>query len=575
MAPPSAASDRIGNDLEVSRNNIHAAIAKSVELRALHSALLHGAYAGDSAAHLLRIGGAASSSPSPLVARSASTHFSAQDYPVFMPSYGDEPYVSESRTPSGTWGSFRFGLGSMTERAPSDCGRENLTSWSGYKSHICPVDGDQKYVNAPSAADNILVASPGLELFKSGRMNSPGDVKSVSSCNRCKPAVITSVQSNTIVPLTNPLPSALPRPTKGHHGSGVFLSWLIPRMKKNRKCENSLRRTASEEVSLRFKDLGTASIEALRRELLDVHEHRDAALAEVTEMRSSLGELRDKLLYLETYCEGLKKALREATEKECCLTGTPMKGKSVNLTEGGPMPVTEEVMMEGFLQIVSEARLSVRQFCKTLISQINEADTALTDSLDSLLRPYKLSINLRYSKVVLHHLEAVINQSLYQDFENCVFRRNGSLKILDPHQYRHSRFAAFVSLRNLSWNEVLKKGTKYYSEEFSRFCDQKMGGVVSTLNWTRPWPESLLQAFFVAAKCVWLLHLLAFSFDTPIRILRVEGVTEFNSEYMEDVFASRQRPQEPCRVKVMVSPGFYVDDSVFRCKVICKYKSVT
>lgn len=34
--------------------------------------------------------------------------------------------------------------------------------------------------------------------------------------------------------------------------------------------------------------------------------------------------------------------------------------------------VSEEVTVEGFLQIVSESRLSVKQFCKTLIAQVEE-----------------------------------------------------------------------------------------------------------------------------------------------------------------------------------------------------------
>ncbi|KAK4492411.1 hypothetical protein RD792_003216 [Penstemon davidsonii] len=43
-----------------------------------------------------------------------------------------------------------------------------------------------------------------------------------------------------------------------------------------------------------------------------------------------------------------------------------------------------------------------------------------------------------------------------------------------------------------------------------------------TLGWTRPWLEELLEAFFVAAKCIWLLHLLAFSFNPVLGILRVD-----------------------------------------------------
>ncbi|KAI4386273.1 hypothetical protein MLD38_004219 [Melastoma candidum] len=102
-----------------------------------------------------------------------------------------------------------------------------------------------------------------------------------------------------------------------------------------------------------------------------------------------------------------------------------------------------------------------------------------------------------------------------------------------------------------------------------------MNTVITALNWTRPWPEQLLQGFFVAAKCMWLLHLLAFSFDPPIRILRVDKGTGFDPRYMEDVFMDWQRPQCLSRVKVMVVPGFYVGDRVLKCKVVCRYKSVT
>ncbi|KAL2938449.1 IRK-interacting protein [Bienertia sinuspersici] len=238
------------------------------------------------------------------------------------------------------------------------------------------------------------------------------------------------------------------------------------------------------------------------------------------------------------------------------------------------MPVTEDVMVEGFLQIVSEARFSVKQFCKTLIEQIDDSDEQLTGNLNMLLKPYKLSLNSRYSKAVFYHLEGIINQALYQDFENCVFQKNGMLKLLDPQQQRQAQFQSYASLRNLSWNEVLKKGTKFYSEEFSKFCDQKMNSIIMTLNWTKPWSETLLQSFFVAAKCIWLLHLLAFSFHPPLSILRVEENRAFDAHYIEDIVTDKHKGNGPSRVKVMVMPGFYVQDKILRCKVLCRYKSV-
>jgi len=356
------------------------------------------------------------------------------------------------------------------------------------------------------------------------------------------------------------------------------MSWLFPKLKKKQKNDNSSNQTESEEVSQTFKDLGILSIESLKRKLMEANEHRDAALTEVAEMKSSLGDLRYKLEYLESYCEELKKALRQATQANDSqvvekLGILPNRGKSIDGNGENLMPVSEEVMVEGFLQIVSEARLSVKQFCKTL-GQIAETDSTLMDSLNLLLQPYKLSLKSKYSKAVLYHLEAIINQSLYQDFENCVFQKNGSPKNLDPNQDRQAQFSSFVALRNLSWNEVLRKGTKYYSEEFSKFCDQKMSCIITTINWTATWPEHLLQAFFVAAKCIWLLHLLAFSFNPPLGILRVEENRNFDAHFMEDMFMDRQRSHRQSRVKIMVMPGFYVQDRVLRCKVLCRYKSV-
>ncbi|KAI4334598.1 hypothetical protein L6164_019268 [Bauhinia variegata] len=449
------------------------------------------------------------------------------------------------------------------------------------ESHICPADDSKSVTGSSANYITVLQTSPVNDYFKSRRRNSLDDFKSVSSCNRCKPAILTSEFENTrnskisniVVPLTDSHSSTQPQPKN----KGV-ISWLFPRLKKKHKNENSSNRTESEEVSQVLKDLGIMSIETLKKELFEANENRDAALMEVSEMKFSLGELKQKLEYLEGYCEELKKALRQATQAKNSqlvekFSILPRRGKSLDGNGENLMPVSNEVMVEGFLQIVSESRLSVKQFCKTLICQIEENDLSLVDNLNLLLQPYKLSLNAKYSKVVLYHFEAFINQSLYQDFENCVFQKNGCPKLLDPQQDRQSQFQSFVALRNLSWNEVLRKGTKYYSEDFSKFCDQKMSCIITTLNWTRPWPEQLLQAFFVAAKCIWLLHLLAFSFDPPLGILRVEENASFDQHYMEDMFMERQRSHGPSRVKIMVMPGFYVLERVLRCKVLCRHKS--
>ncbi|KAI8573139.1 hypothetical protein RHMOL_Rhmol01G0255800 [Rhododendron molle] len=583
------------NTNEIRREEIQAAIAKAVELRAIHASLVRGSSPSN-----FRY-----PSPSP-VPHHHTSQFSAHDYPVFTPSYEEEPlpgyqqmqYLDNQSSVSEFWEEYGLGGSGNGNETMMITDYKNIANASSRKgilpsellkldSHVCPAE-DQKSVTSTKIT-SLLRKSPGNDFHKpSSRRKSMGDFKSVSSCNKCNPAVISSEtenptrnnskNSNIVVPLTDSHSSLHSQPKS----RGLSLSWLFPRIrKKHKNVSSSPNRTESEEVS---HVMGATSIETLKRELMEAKESRDKALIEVGEMKSSLGELKGKLEYLETYCEELKKALRQAVVQRKTndsqvpemLGNLPKRGKPVSL-EGdveNPMPVSEEAMVEGFLQVVSEARLSVKQFCKNLVSQIGETDSTLMENIDYLLQPYKLSLNSKYSRAVLYHLEAIINQSLYQDFENPVFQKNGSPKLLDPNQDRQAKFSSFVSLRNLSWNEVLRKGTKYYSEEFSKFCDQKMSCIITTLNWTRPWPEQLLQSFFVAAKCIWLLHLLAFSFGPPLGILRVEENRSFDPHFMEDIFVDRQRSRGPSRVKIMVMPGFYVEDRVLRCKVLCRYKSV-
>lgn len=489
----------------------------------------------------------------------------------------------ENRKHTASWGEYPFDLRNIEEEEiilSDHVPTANASSRKGLPSD--PINASSRKgltwsdhsMNSEFHKISVLKASPGPDYSKS-RRNSLGDIKSLSSYNNCKPAVVSHdsdslsknsrKSNNIIVPLieSHSSPHSQPR------NKGLNFSWLFPRLKKKNKNDASPIRPRSEDMSSQvLKGFGTLSIERVKKELIEAHESRAAALSEVAEMKSSVGELSQKLKYLETYCEELKKALGQAVQVQ-------NSQQPVEKLEIRGKLVSEEVMVEGLVQVVSEARLSVKQFCKTLLGQIQESDRNLLENLNSLLQPYKVSLSSKHSKAVLYHLEAIINQSLYSDFENPVFQKNGAPKLLDPQQGRQARFQLFVALRNLSWNEVLRKGTKYYSDEFSKFCDEKTSGIIASLGWTRPWPEQLLQAFFAAAKCIWLLHLLAFSFDPPLGILRVDENRTFEARYMEDTLAEKQRPpQFPSRVKVMVMPGFYVHDQVLKCKVLCRYKSV-
>lgn len=554
------------------------AIANGVKMRALQAGLMQ--KSSPSSTYSSKIPSSSSPASRPL------PNLSAHDYPVFTPSYEDEPvsaFHHKNLTLSETWDESGVGLVEGDE----DQDLRHTYHSDSYKTStsrktLTPQQDSHVY----TMSDALRSPPPPLHFYTTGRRSNCGgsvDFRSVSSCNEYNSKqrgfdTKSLKSSNLVVPLTDSHSVVVSSQTRNR--GGRVMSWLFPKLKRKQKSNsifNSPSRTerSEEVVSEVLKDSGGSGVDKLKRELMEANRSRDAALTQVEEMKSSLGEFSEKLQYLESYCDGLKKALRQATE-------VVSQDKAVKKkTKNSEMPVSEEVMVEGFLQIVSESRLSIKQFLKTLVTEMEEEDSTLIGNINALLQPYSLSFTSKYSKIIQYHLEAIISQSIYQDFENCVFQKNGTPKLLDPEQERQAKFSSFASLRNLSWNEVLKKGTKYYSEEFSSFCDEKMSLIIATLKWTRPWSEQMLQAFFVAAKCVWLLHLLAFSFNPGLGILRVEENRAFESSYMEDMGGGdRDRTQRSAasrgqgRVKVMVMPGFYIQDRVLRCKVLCRYKSL-
>jgi hypothetical protein len=492
--------------------------------------------------------------------------------------YDDEEHVAavapnhicpDNRSRSENWTGVALDQGGSDDAALSDY--DGLQAFSSSNSDVFfPSSNDHRLRNRGTAYKihpAFMHSAPSADRF----LPSAGRVAYTSELNLPPATCGNAFRPATISGTRVPPPSAHSRTKQG--GPPQILSWLFPKSRKKAKPPEMTSPTAIERGNMPqlLTEWGALSMESLKKELAEANAHRDAALHEAAEVRSSLGELATKLVSVEAYCSELKKALRQATNSPS-VSRRPTK--SIEPSRELSMPVSHEVMVEGFLQIASEARLSVKQLCKALIQQVNEESSdGLSDKLNLLLRPYQLalssgSVSKHCSKAVLYHLEAIMNQVMFQDFENPAFQRNGSPRCLDPAEDSRQSFAAFVALRNLSWNEVLRKGTKYYSEDFSRFCDRKMSVVVATLAWSRPWPEQLLQCFFVAAKCVWLLHLLAFSFGPPLTILRVQDGRAFDELYMEDILHDRQPVQSPCQVKIMVTPGFYVQDRVLKCRVL-------
>ncbi|KAF2916796.1 IRK-interacting protein isoform X2 [Oryza sativa Japonica Group] len=415
MAMAAAAAEAFGTaaatstpPVQATRQDVQAAIAKAVELRALHAALLQrgggGVGGGASASRspaIIRLPPAASPALSRAGAAAAAVATVDEDYPVFTPAYDEEQMAGlshicqDNRSRSENWSGIALGGGGSgdddDDAAFSDY--DNLNAFSSSNSELrfpSSTDHHRRHKVHPA----FLHSAPSADRFlaSAGRATMAGTaelLKAPSTCGSAfRPATIgrdhgidvgaLKFLASSGAPLSAAAAAAQPRPAK--HRRAQILSWLFPRAKKKAK-PMSPSAIERENMSQLLKEWGLLSLDSLRRELADANAHRDAALQEAAEMRSSLGELTTKLAGLEAYCSELKKALRLATSstsnaQPSSSSMSRRSTRSIGASQELPGPVSHEAMVEGFLQIASEARLSVKQFCKALIQQVEEPDNA-------------------------------------------------------------------------------------------------------------------------------------------------------------------------------------------------------
>ncbi|KAL3743193.1 hypothetical protein ACJRO7_018486 [Eucalyptus globulus] len=391
---------------------------------------------------------------------------------------------------------------------------------------------------------------------------SGGDDMSVS-CNNCRPHARERI---SVVPLDH----------RGHHHglgrhsipspNGIFKSILSTLTKRSPR---SIDAASSAASSVREEQWKIALAE-LSHKLIQTTRKRDEAILEASRVNYSMAELEKKLNKLELYCHSLKSGLDECSN-------SPYRA-SRSTRPVNPIPTSNDKVVEPFLVAVSEARSSVRLLSRSLAMQLRGTGGGkLHERVSLLLQPHDVkaaSPPSRSPRSLLVHLEALLNRAFFEDFESVGFQKSAPSTILNPVARCEANLTSFNVLCRLTWDEVLNKGTRHFSEEFSRFCDRKMSEIVAMLGWTKAWPEPLLQAFFGASKGVWLVHLLANSVHPGLPIYRVDMGTRFDPVYMDDMGADKARDRlVPTEVRIMVTPGFYVYRHVVKCKVLCRYYS--
>ncbi|KAI5066998.1 hypothetical protein GOP47_0017526 [Adiantum capillus-veneris] len=502
-----------------------------------------------------------------------------------------------------------------------------ISSTSHHHSHLPDTNNDINNVNP----NNI----PHQQYLLHDPPSASSDNGCMQSCDKCLPGsrmtvvpIMDSCDYTDIPPKERDFidPGVTPPPTSKPKGTNnPFISWFrskkkpVPTqasnyvsLKGSRSQGNKGRVTPNQALMESIliekeranikeklmnleegKDTLEMEVNNMKQEVSQANEKRDAALVEVFELRMAMEEMGKKIEGLESYCQSLHNVTNKRNPlKHYNIIGGPGYGDPMNvemiedehdqmlraaLAVPSANPFAGPNKKE-FYHAVTEARVGVKQFCRTLLQQVQEQ--AATEKIESILQPYNVKVAPRVSKVVRYHLESLVNEAFYEDFENIKFQKSGTNCVLDPCQRPQAFYKTYLGMSQMGWSELVSKESAVYSQSFDAYCDHKMNRVEQVLNWEGRWPDDLARSFFVAAKWVWLLHLLAFSFHHPALIFRVGCEAHFDSQFMEELPLDPQSSKLPklssslessssLHLKAMVMPGFFFNNyEVIKCKVI-------
>lgn len=455
-------------------------------------------------------------------------------------------HLQKNFVPIGLNVSGRFDLFSILQiqEPEKDRAEENRATSPQQRHHPTPINHPP---HPKKSRPTSSTARKRAEQSGDAAEDGDGSVK----CNKCRPHVREKI---TVVPLDNSGGGILRHPLPSPNG--ILKSILSSLTKKSPRPSSDRTDNSSREEQWKI------ALAELSHKLIQATRRRDEAVLEASRLKHSVAELERKLNKLEIYCNNLRFGL------EVCSTATGNSPIRPSMAPNFP----NEQGIDQFLISVSEARSAVRALSRSLTMQLRHLGAKVFDKLSQLLQPYEIKISPSQSpRTLVVYLEAILNRVFYEDFESARFEKNRAAPVFNPTECCEVNLASFNTLRGLTWDEVLSKGTKHFSEDFSRFCDRKMSEIVTMLCWARAWPEPLLQAFFGASKATWLVHLLANSVHPGFPIMRVDSGVSFDSGYMEDMGADRARKLVPSTVRIMVAPGFYVYSSVVKCKALCRY----
>ncbi|XP_058095496.1 protein GRAVITROPIC IN THE LIGHT 1-like [Magnolia sinica] len=222
---------------------------------------------------------------------------------------------------------------------------------------------------------------------------------------------------------------------------------------------------------------------------------------------------------------------------------------------------------------------SIRIFVKLMIDEMESAGWDL-DAAAHSIEPDAVYVKPFHRCFAF---EAYVCRKLFGDFQFPKFSTPSEHSSKQRHRRRHY-FDSFMQLKSVKTVEFLMESPE---SSFGKFCRSRYLASVHpkmeaaffgdltqrSLVSSGKVPETpFFGAFAEAAKRVWLLHCLAFSFEPEASIFQVRKGCRFSDMYMESVvddtgFVADDAPDIRLQVGFTVVPGFMVGKTVVQCKV--------
>ncbi|XP_052170269.1 protein GRAVITROPIC IN THE LIGHT 1 [Diospyros lotus] len=261
---------------------------------------------------------------------------------------------------------------------------------------------------------------------------------------------------------------------------------------------------------------------------------------------------------------------REKLEKNLKLRGLSSKESESSGNENECLPA--DLTPNLFISAVEAAYKAIHDFSKPLINMMKAAGWDLDEAANSI-EPDIVYAKRAHKK---YAFESHICQKMFVGFQHESF----SIKQENSRIPEESFFSQYLALREMDPLDAVGQNP---DSSFGKFCrsrylvvvhpkmEASFFGNLDQRNYIMGGGHprtAFYQVFLKLAKSIWLLHRLAYSFDPPVKVFRVERGSEFSEVHMESVVKSLvMDDDQKAAVGLMVMPGFWIGGSLIQSRV--------